>query len=56
MQYLRIAAAGLIAVLAALGTYASLAPEGFGALAAIPAFFVAVVVLVPLAPRLGRLS
>jgi hypothetical protein len=53
MNYLRLIAAGLLAILAAFGTYASLAPQGFGALAAIPAFFVAIVVLAPLVPRLS---
>lgn len=42
-----------LASLAAAGTYASLAPTGFGALAIVPAFFVAIVVLAPIAPRLS---
>jgi len=53
MYYLRFATAGVLALLAALGTYASLAAEGFGVLAVIPAIFVAMVVAVPLAPRLN---
>ncbi len=51
MNYFRLAAAGVLAILAALGTYASLAAEGFGVLAVIPAIFIAMVVAVPLAPR-----
>jgi len=53
MNYFRFAVAGLVAILAAAGTYASLAPEGFGLLAAIPAVFIAMVVAVPLTPRLS---
>ena len=53
MNYFRFAAAGLVAILAAAGTYASLAPEGFGAFAVIPAIFVAMVVAVPLTPRMS---
>ena len=53
MNYLRIAAAAALALLAGLGTYASLAAEGFGVLAVIPAIFIAMVVAVPLAPRLS---
>ncbi len=53
MNYLRIAMAGVLALLAALGTYASLAAEGFGVLAIIPAIFIAMVIAVPLAPRLS---
>jgi hypothetical protein len=53
MNYLRYALSGALAILAALGTYASLAAEGFGVLAVIPAIFIAMVVAVPLAPRLS---
>ncbi len=53
MHYLRFAVAGLVAILAAAGTYASLAPEGFGVLAAIPAIFIAMVVAVPFTPRMS---
>ena len=53
MNYFRFATAGVLAILAALGTYASLAAEGFGVLAIIPAIFIAMVVAVPLAPRLS---
>lgn len=53
MFYFRFATAGVLAILAALGTYASLAAEGFGVLAVIPAIFIAMVVAVPLAPRLS---
>ena len=53
MNYFRYAMAAVFAILAALGTYASLAAEGFGVLAVIPAIFMAMVVAVPLAPRLS---
>lgn len=53
MNYFRFATAGVLALLAALGTYASLYAEGFGVLAAIPAVFIAMVVAVPVAPRMG---
>ena len=53
MNYFRFATAGVLALLAALGTYASLSAEGFGVLAIIPAIFIAMVVAVPLAPRLS---
>ena len=53
MNHFRFATAGVLAILAALGTYASLAAEGFGVLAVIPAIFIAMVVAVPLAPRLS---
>lgn len=53
MNYFRFATAGVLALLAAFGTYASLAAEGFGVLAVIPAIFIAMVVAVPLAPRLS---
>lgn len=53
MNYFRFATAGVLAILVALGTYASLATEGFGVLAVIPAVFMAMVVAVPLAPRLS---
>ena len=53
MYYFRFATAGVLALVAALGTYASLAAEGFGVLAIVPAIFVAMVVAVPLAPRLN---
>lgn len=52
MTHFRLIASGLVACLAAAGTYASLAPSGFGSLAVVPAFFVAIVVLAPFAPRL----
>ena len=42
-----------LAILAAAATYASLAPEGFGAFAVIPAIFIAMVVAVPLTPRMS---
>ncbi len=53
MTYFRYISSGLLACLAAVGTYASLAPSGFGSLAVVPAFFVAIVVLAPFAPRLS---
>lgn len=53
MAYFRVISSGTLACLAAIGTYASLAPAGFGSLAVVPAFFVATVVLAPFAPRLG---
>lgn len=53
MTHFRLIASGLVASLAAVGTYASLAPSDFGSLAAVPAFFVAIVILAPFAPRLN---
>ncbi len=53
MTYFRYLSSGLLACLVAVGTYASLAPSGFGSLAVVPAFFVAIVVLAPFAPRLS---
>lgn len=53
MTHFRLITCGLVASLAAAGTYASLAPSGFGSLAVVPAFFVAIVVLAPFAPRLN---
>lgn len=53
MTHIRLIASTALACLAAVGTYASLAPSGFGSLAVVPAFFVAIVVLAPFAPRLS---
>ena len=53
MSYFRFLVAGLLASLIAVATYASIAPAGFGPLAAVPAFFVAIVVLASFAPRLN---
>jgi len=43
----------ILALLAAIGTYASLSTTDFGALAVVPAFFVMIVVLGPFAPKLN---
>lgn len=53
MTYFRLIASSVLACLAAAGTYVALAPSGFGSLAVVPAFFVAIVVLAPFAPRLS---
>jgi len=53
MAYFRFLAAGIIAVLAGIGTYASLYTTDFGSLAVVPAFFVMIVVFAPFTPRFG---
>ena len=52
MNRFRLVLSAVLAVTAACGTFVALWPEGFGALAAIPAMLVAVVVVAASAPRL----